>query len=458
MAHLPYDPALPDLGHILPHGGVPSLVVKAVQGMTSIPFTAEAGEVRYVRYWPARECIVLWSFPTPYGAPLLVSGRLFGNEGAGLAPTRSTLQRLAEECKTVMPGVASPYRYLYAQQLLLQLFPLDAGLPGLRFAASGSWMRELFAERLGTGVAETCTAEVIPSSYKPWRRCVFRFEAQSGEGHARYFGKVFRDSRGQALFDNLRAINGHLASVDGAWNIVTPVLYAGGANLLVFEEAQGGVEVDSEFLGQALDDPLMMEKLRGVVARSVEGLACFQRVPVKGLRYLDPTSVLNQIARRTKGLDRVAPRVAEAAKRCLRALEAEAGELKPESPALTHGAFRHDQFFVSGSALFVADLDTLCLSGASADAGNFLAHLDVTALRHPEMRPVVQEMEGVFIRALDSNLYADPRWLDWRRAASDVKYSLRPFLSLSPRWPELTAGLLDAARSHVAALGLRKVA
>ena len=79
----------------------------------------------------------------------------------------------------------------------------------------------------------------------------------------------------------------------------------------------------------------------------------------------------------------------------------------------THGAFRHDQFIVAGDRLVAMDLDTICAAGASADAGNFLGYLDVTAVRRRHLRPIVKECAAVFRDAARDQPFINREWLAW---------------------------------------------
>ncbi len=90
----------------------------------------------------------------------------------------------------------------------------------------------------------------------------------------------------------------------------------------------------------------------------------------------------------------------------------------------------------------ILDLDTLARSGASADAGNFLAYLDLTGLRRPRLRKALAALRAAFLDALPE---ADSPWLPWYQATSHLKIGLRSFRSLDPAWPRLSTDLLHCA-------------
>ena len=143
-----------------------------------------------------------------------------------------------------------------------------------------------------------------------------------------------------------------------------------------------------------------------------------------------------------EGLADVDPEAAGLVTRCLRTLEEQASRLPDEPMVTTHGAYRHDQILVRGERQAVLDLDTLCRSGASADAGNFLSYLDVTALRRRHLRPVIEDCAPAFEEEALRLPSVSSEWLAWYRSAGHVKKALRSYLSLDRRWPEMAEGLL----------------
>jgi hypothetical protein len=154
--------------------------------------------------------------------------------------------------------------------------------------------------------------------------------------------------------------------------------------------------------------------------------------------------------RRAHGLERVAPLQAREIGRCLRVLEGTADRLRPEQTGLAHGAFRHNQVLLRRGRLVVLDLDTLRVSGVSADAGELLGYLDRTALARPRLGAVIDECEDVFLSALADDPGIRAEWLAWHRAAAHVKFALRSFYTLAPGWPDRIGGLVRLARRTLA--------
>jgi len=158
-----------------------------------------------------------------------------------------------------------------------------------------------------------------------------------------------------------------------------------------------------------------------------------------------PPSLVAKLRRGVALVRSVEPPLADSIEERVVALERSLGALAPEPLVPTHGAFRHGQLLLRPDGLVVLDLDTLCRSGASADAGNFVAYLDSLALRRPRLASVAERCREAFVATLQGPPDSRAAWLAWYRAASHLKVALRSFLSLSRRWPERAAALLECA-------------
>ncbi|PYV08755.1 MAG: hypothetical protein DMG07_24875 [Acidobacteria bacterium] len=437
---VPADPALPSLQELFPVSGAPGFVARMVQEVADRPVTPESAELCHVRYRPTRNCVVLWSFSNPSGVPFLVSG-LSGDGTGGTA--RASFERSAEMVRAALGGKC-PYQYVPERRLLLQVFPLDTRLPGLALAASETRIREPFCRSLGLDCEHVRITDLVPVNYKPWRRCVLRYGVEIRGRPVQYFGKVFRDDRGEPMAARLRAVRDQLLASGSSWDLAAPASYVPEARMLVLEGVEHSEEL-SAFLRQAVYDPQARETLEDEIARIAEGLRAFQSIAVEGLPCVGPQDVLSDHEAELDGLLHVAPALAESMRVRLRTLEVTASRLPAEEMVLGHGAFRYNQFLRSGEKLIILDLDALRLAGAGADAGEFLAYLDLAALRGSRLRPILPTCEEVFLSHLSERGRADPRWVAWYRAAAHVKWAQRTFFSLRPEWPDLTRGLLQAA-------------
>lgn len=443
MPIVPSDPALPSLAELLPDRGAPAFVAEAAGRAAGLTLEPAAARLAFVRYRPLKGCVVLWSFPTPDG-PLHVSARLFHNERGAHVARRASFLALADRVRARRGG--EPFVYLPERRVLLQLFPLDLHLPALPLASDQGWLRETFAPLVPDEV-RSVAAEVV--SYKAWRRCVYAYTVETANGPRRYFGKLFADARGEDLLRWHRALDAALRASSAPWRVVTPAAHVAEAQLFLIEAVDGAVELRDELRRGPLS-----ARVEDAMERAAEGLAAFQRVELEGLPELPPAEVVRDFARGAEGIEQVAPDLGAAVERALRALDEAARRLPPEPLVTTHGAFRHDQLLFAGDELVAMDLDTLCRSGLSADAGNFLGYLDLTVVRRPELEDAVRRCEAVFSAAALRLPGVTPEWLAWYRAAAHVKKALRSFYSLDRRWPHASSLLLERAQRTLAAQAL----
>ncbi len=448
----PSDAALPSLQDLFPTAGAPGFVADVARQATGSPVDADLGKLRYARYRPARDCVALWSFPSESSRPLLVSGKLYSDRSGAPSADLSSLQRLAEQAEPLAGGNAIPYRYLPDQPLLLQVFPLDAELPGLALAASNAWMSDALARHSGTS-PDDLPLEASIVVYKPWHRSVLRYVGEGPEGRVDYFAKVLRDDRGHLLAERLRTLKAQLAGLDSPWEVPEPIAYLPEARTLVLRALGSDGEVKA-LVKQALDNPLARQTLRQCIPKVAEGLASLQAATIDGLPVVDPPKLLTKLRLKTACLRRVERTLASSIEAMLDRLQAAAERLPAEEMVLSHGAFRHTQILLSGDRLGLIDLDDVRLSGKSSDAGEFLAALDRLAVRRPRLRPVAQEVAGAFLAALHGSLALDLRWLAWYRALADVKNGAHSLFALSPRWPERAEGLIRLAGETLNEAGL----
>jgi hypothetical protein len=440
---LPCDPALPALADLFPPAGAAQIIGRLAREV-GIDVDVTRATVEYVRYRPTRTCTVLWSVPRADAGPLLVSVKAFGDEKAKAILDRPRLRHRLQ----ARPLEGWRYSYLADKRLLLTVYPFDVRLRGLALGASVPWARRHLLPLLGSDESARIT-DITPLSYKPWRRCVLRYTVEHGGSRSRWFAKVFRDDRGQPMVNRLRAIATHLRDARTDWEILAPVAYGAEARLLVFAAMEDGRPLKQLIQNACAHEQARAELMRWVAA-AAEGLAAFQQTAVGELAAIAPNDTLAKFRRDLSSIRSVAPDLARAIDLRLKRLEETMRELLPEDLVPTHGAFRYGQLLVCGARLVVLDLDTLCLSGASADAGNFLAYLDYLALRRPRLRGVAAECAERFVEALPARARGAAGWLAWYRAASHMKLAVRSFFSLAEDWPHASDGLLALCDAAIA--------
>ncbi len=412
---VPMDDALPSMRELLATPSIPAPVGEALANCTSEDIAPESGEIRYVRYRPGRDCTVLWSFPSRGRRPLLVSARLFSDD----------------------------------RGLLLQPFPRDHRLSGLELASSEAWVaQQLTALQLRHDGA-TPVVEVLPDSYKPGIRCVLRYRTEEADGHLLCLAKVARHDEPQQSVLGIGQLATRLSAARAPWGIAAPIAHVPEINLLLIEPIQDAVQVSELFDGAVHDHAARLE-LDEVVMQIADGLAVFQQAGFPGLPIVDPASRLVELERKASRVEPIAPELAGWLGAPLHSLRRSLAELSPEPTVLSHGSFRHEHFLRAATRLVAVDLDNLCLSGASADAGSFLSFLDTEAIADPCRRDVADSCVESFASSLSRNGCINPAWVAWYRAAGHLKWALRCFFSLSPRWPERTEALCRLATDTLA--------
>ncbi len=439
---LPEDPGLPGLRDLFPDRGCPDFVEDLARASGAEP-ALERGEVEYVRYRPKRSCVVLWSLPTRSGGSLHLYAKLVAHDRAHGVVDRPGFRELAAKVEVLRAPGSRPYRCLAERDLLLALSPFDPRLRGLPLALSAGWVRERVAPRLG--IESGIGLEATPLSYKPERRCVVRYASEDARPCG--FAKLFRDERGVAMLPWLRALAAQLRSAAAPWTIVSPLAHLPEARLLLLPAVEGGTGF-GQWLKPVVDGGAGAGTLLAQVERAGRGLAAFQRCEITGLPVVTPGDLVSKLRDSAFSVRAVEPGLGKAVDERLSRLERAAARLAPEPLVPTHGAFRHGQLLLLPEALVILDLDTLCRSGASADAGNFLAYLDFLALRRPRLGALVARSERAFVSALGET----NGWLSWYRAASHLKVALRAFLSLTLQWPAHTEALLGCADRALAGM------
>jgi hypothetical protein len=282
----------------------------------------------------------------------------------------------------------------------------------------------------------------LPSSFKPWRRCVLYYRMHESGGARGFFAKVFRDERGKALFERAHAVSRELDRSSARWETPRPLAYLPEERILIFEELEGAVEI-SDLLHDARHDARARILLLEGFERAGEAVGELRNLEIDGLPPVSPQAVLAGVRRRTKGIERVAPDFADTLARNLERLGVAAERLEPETLVPAHSAFRHDQLLLRNGKVGLLDFDGLCLSGRSADAGYFLGFLDIVGVRRPRHRELLEACEASFLAGLGKSGAAATEWLAWYRAAAQVKKATRSFLSLDRKWPESATALAD---------------
>ena len=211
------DPVLPSLAEYFVASEIPPFVADALQTMVSEPVNVRRGKLCFCRYRPAKRCVFLWELPRPSKPAMLVSGILCGADEAEEIVSDATYQELAKKTASLLGGPA--YRFLPERGLLLQIFPLDAGLPDLLLATSENRVRENFAAALNVAPQSVRVRAISPVKFKPSRRCAMRYDVEVAGQLRRYFAKLLPAGQADRLLPRLQALADRLADECGLWDV-----------------------------------------------------------------------------------------------------------------------------------------------------------------------------------------------------------------------------------------------
>lgn len=451
LRQAPFDPVLANLPDLFPARGAPAFVSRAARAATGVEVDAEQGEVCFVRYDPGRSCSVLWSFAGADGRRVLISGRQFADARGGRIPEQPGVLRRMKQVMEASALRQRPCHFLRERRLLLQAFPMDLRLPGLARAGSEDWIHERLLPRLGPGPVAARRVKVEVRSYKPWERCVLRYRLAEDGTQADYFAKLLGHQQGAAVVDTLQALRSQLRATGGPWEIAAPFLHLAQERMVVASAFDEETKLP-RWLRPARKREGVRTRLLEQIARAAEGLHVFQQTSPGPLRQVAPHELIAELRRYTGRIRLVAAELAARMEKALGALAAAGARLAPEPLVPTHGAFRLDHLVPCADKVGVLDLDTLCRSGRSADAGNFLAYLDALAERRPRLASVLRDCESAFSEALSPGSGERRAWLCWYRCASLVKIAIRCPLLLAPDWCASSHALLARAEERLAQL------
>ena len=233
---IPDDPVLPSLAEYFV-AEIPPFVADALQTTVSEPVDVRQGRLCFCRYRPAKRCVFVWELPRPPKPALLISGILSGAGEAEEIVNDPTYQELAERTASLLGGPA--YRFLAERQLLLQIFPLDAGLPDLLFATSENWVRENFAAALHAPPESVRVRAMTPVKFKPSRHCALRCDLEVAGQLRRYFAKLLPAEQSGRLLPRMQALADRLVAEGGVWDVPEALFCFPGAGLLVLAVVEG---------------------------------------------------------------------------------------------------------------------------------------------------------------------------------------------------------------------------
>lgn len=280
-----------------------------------------------------------------------------------------------------------------------QRFPLDS-----RLAALPEILRPRAAEsRLAShfeGDADGCL-KVRVLSYTPLQRCVVAFD----RGPTTLLGKCLRSDSAGRTWEIHRALDEVSGPFDGR-QAASPCGRIEEWNLLLWRP-HPGTEA-RELLGT--------REAPGIVGEIGTLLARLHNSRIAWQRHHDAKQELATASSWVRLAGSMFPSTAPRFHRAFEAVQRTADD-SPAGKALpAHRDFHDRQALVHGERLVLIDFDTAALAEAELDIANFLAHLYLHGLRHPEFE--LAAVADAFLAGYRSDGRIDPGRLRWYYACS----------------------------------------
>ena len=425
-----FDPALPDL----PSGLDPNLVASRLEhdfARDSSGVALATCEPEHVRWTAGLSCVATYRLTAGPGSPADRSGpgagvRSPGGAGSpGSTGTRGS-PGMADEVMHSTIGVAE----IGPDGSRYRLYRPDAVLPGLEAASDPTEMAAWFARVLGRPVTG---CSVTPVTYRAGVRCVLRYRVAAAPDITAY-GKVLVASEAEHL----------AATVASVGPSLVPALVGFNPHCHLVVTADAGVRsLTSVVAGES--GPMVAAALEA--AGGLLSHLHARDEPIGHHRSLADDA--DDLTGYLTAAERIAPAVAAGLAEGIDRLRAAAESDGPTVP--THGAFRLDQVFVTGTDVTLIDLDSYCWAEPARDIGNLLAYLQWRAIRRPASGAATGAIGAAFAAG-----YGRQRPLDLDRvvvyqAASLLKIAGRRYRALAVHEWDLVPQLIGAALELLAA-------
>lgn len=406
-----------------------------------------------VRHRRGERCILQYALRLSgahEGRELPVIGLLYAEAGAAERLWRKLRDANPDgEPAGSAPGF-EPVSFVPELGMVVQVFPYDRRLPGLRSLAYGPppSLEAVLLSRFGPGDwgVEACETEVV--RYREQLGAVLRYgltacETATGtRAKRRFYVKVYGDGAGErtlGLLDDLA----RSADAGGGFDVGRPVAYLGDQKALVLEEARG-VTLEQVVLGDG--DPAHSAR---EVARA---LVALHRTSIRfSVQHTLGDQAAN-LERAGKILGLACPHLAPEVESLVGAI---VGELVEAPPAPVHGDLKPDHVFLDDGRVVFVDLDSFAMADPVLDPASLLARL----VAMPHLHPVPRGRALLAARVFAGEYFGDVPEDRLGRlrplyAGSVLEVAHGFFRRQEPLWPEKVAALVDEAGMSIKGEGL----
>jgi thiamine kinase-like enzyme len=346
--------------------------------------------------------------------------------------------------------------------MIIRVFPMDPVLMGLQMATNVAGMRTLLAQYLhasGRNGLQPQGPTYNVLHYKPGRTCTLHYnlalDQTSGRGPETYefYGKVYRDDRGDHCYGLLRAAWDASCASNGLWHAARPVLHLPQWRLVVQEAVSG--QQFRHWLAELTHDDAGEAELRQVEQRLLRIAMAIRSLQLSAPR-LGPICDFTQLWRgQEKNLAYFGqwhPELAAEIAHIRHELRRWEQEIPATPLVFAHGDFAHGNVLVSDHGVGIIDFDRAGQAEPAYDVAYFLTHLWSFGIRHPKRQAHIARLCEYFRNAyLDLAPEVSPARLALYEVLDFAAYVLRNFRKQSHQanWMAWAKAQVQAARDRL---------
>jgi Ser/Thr protein kinase RdoA (MazF antagonist) len=365
-------------------------------------------------------------------------------------------------CQPVTAGFERLIAFVPESAMIVRVFPMDPVLTGLQLATDTERMGPLLAQHLHAGgsngqLAQELTYNVL--HYKPGRTCTLHYTLMlnhvpgSTPETCQFYGKVYRDDRGEHCYELLRAAWEASCASDGLWHAARPVLHLPQWRLVVQSAVSG--QQFRHWLAEVAHDTASEAALRQVEQR-LQLIAAAIRSLQSSATRLGPVCDFTQLwGAQEKNLayfGQWQPELAAEITRIRDELYAWERQIPAAPLTFAHCDFAHGNVLVDEHGIGIIDFDRAGQAEPAYDVAYFLTHLWSFGIRHPKRQAHIARLCTYFRNAyLDLAPEVSPARLALYEALDFVAYVLRNFRKQSHQanWLIWARAQVQAARERL---------
>lgn len=410
------DPSLPGLATLLDPEAFGTV-------LSQIAAAADLGSVRpiYARYKPGTSCLVTYQIE--------VANSLHDVHAMAYRP-QAIEKRQKPLLRTNVPGPLGPgVVTLDDTALTISFFPNDRGLRALKDLCTHERRRKCLSKTLPDH-PWLWDSTLTTLRYKPRRRYVAQMTV---DGQARAVMKLYDKESYQPALRHATAFASR-----GRLQLARPLGYSEHQRIIVFEWLPGKLLSDwilrPDAQGKTLE--AVGDALVQVHGQDPSGLACQTR-HAEAARVQDAATEVAHLC----------PHLAHQA-RVLGEKMAHFLLSRPQAHTPLHGDFYAKQVLIDQDVVAVIDFDDAVRGDPAADLGNFVAHLDLDALRGHFSWNRAQQLSQAFLEGYrQATRQTLPPHVGLYQASALLRLATQPFRYRQRDWPQQTQAVLERAQT-----------